>query len=355
MASLVVCALTAGCGGEGTPEAGVRSGAGGGEGEGSWRLGGLELVGPVRTIEAFEDAADGYFADLVLAEPLEAGGLLTVDRMLPAVLLFDGAGEVLSRKGRQGAGPGELSGETPSASASDSSVWVVDHRNGRLQPFRAPGRPPFLPGATGPGCVSESGLWVSGVHSGRLLHLLDPDGQPVRSIGDSFGGPDAPGPVAEFVSRGPMVCTSDGDVLVASYPLGAVRSYRSDGSLAWEAELPDFVRMQVAANDRGGVTLTAPEGRGGERLVEDLVATLWTGGDVVGVQFGDATQLRTSWRDLFRLRTVLLDRATGEVLVEGDGFPRIDRLHGDFAISYGNVPLPGVRMYRWSWRSSAPG
>ena len=73
-------------------------------------------------------------------------------------------------------------------------------------------------------------------------------------------------------------------------------------------------RSVEGANDRGGVSLTAPEGRGGERLVEDIVATLWSGGGVVGVQFGEATQFQGSWRDFSRLRTVLLDRKTGEIL-----------------------------------------
>jgi hypothetical protein len=378
LALLILWSMAAGCGSDGSPDAEERGEAGEGVTQAgdrdpdglpagvagdAWRLGGLELVGPVRTIEAFEDSADGYFADLILAQPLAGGRLLVVDRLLPAVLVMDESGGVTSRRGRRGQGPGELS-EAASASASESEVWIIDLRNGWLQPFRVeadslasldPVRPPFLPETTGPGCLSDLGLWVAGVHSGRLFHAFDADGRPVRSMGDPFGGPDAPGVVAEFVSQGPMVCAPDGSFVAASYPLGVVRSYRPDGSLAWEVGLPDFTAMQVAANDRGGVTLTVPEGRGGRQLVEDLVLTLWAAEDLVGVQFGNATQLQGSWRDVVGVQTVLLDRESGEVLAQGEDLPRIDRLHGDLAISHGNSPLPGVRVYRWSWRSSTGG
>ena len=72
---------------------------------------------------------------------IDAEGLVYVsDEYLNRISIFDDAGTFLRKWGDPGAGEGELDGPSGMALDADQNLWIVDHRNVRLQRFTE-GRP----------------------------------------------------------------------------------------------------------------------------------------------------------------------------------------------------------------------
>lgn len=158
------------------------------------------LVVELRIAPAEEDTS--LFTEVSEFDVDRAGRLWVFDRPANTIFLFDSAGRLLRRVGRQGGGPGELRSNSGMAALGDSGLAVWDPQNARISFFDSLGgfRASWH---TPPGFSTSDGLYTDrsgalfarrpvtppreGEILGRMgLVRLAPDG----SFADSLAPPD---------------------------------------------------------------------------------------------------------------------------------------------------------------------
>lgn len=84
---------------------------------------------PLRTMPRHPDVMIGQVTDL---DVLPDGGVVVLDQLSHAVLVFDAAGALRATLGREGAGPGELAGAAELEVGPAGEIAVLDYRNLRI-------------------------------------------------------------------------------------------------------------------------------------------------------------------------------------------------------------------------------
>lgn len=109
----------------------------------------IELPGAEALVPSYELALDPYWnpaagletGDLLDIAVAPNGGVILLDELAEAIILVSESGEVLTRIGRQGEGPGEFNPQGLSqVIATDSSIFVPDLFLQRLTEFSLDGR-----------------------------------------------------------------------------------------------------------------------------------------------------------------------------------------------------------------------
>lgn len=101
--------------------------------------GGLRVVKPVGTIATLPDSVTVYLASPASVD-VGPRGVVLADRTTKGVVVLDHGLSLVSRFGREGAGPGELQRPSDARWGPDGSVWVVDNSLGRATRFTVDGR-----------------------------------------------------------------------------------------------------------------------------------------------------------------------------------------------------------------------
>ncbi len=165
--------------------------------------------------------------------------IFVVDRDVPAVRMYDAAGEYVRDIGRSGQGPGEYTRPIQVAAASDGRVFVVDNRTRRINVFDAAGAPigayplegrvvccnqplviddqnvPWLayqaldPSDPGSLIFTIRALGPQGIVATRQIPSVDFEPQSVSLNGRDFAVPFAAFSIWNFTRSGVVVGTSD--------------------------------------------------------------------------------------------------------------------------------------------------
>lgn len=310
-----------------------------------------QLTTPVDTLASFGSLSPGEgepLGHVVSVVRVREDRYVVADQQQSRLYLVDPERGALATFGSQGEGPGEFvylnaAGLLPSGptvavyDAGTRRVTLVEVggdsltlRDSRLLPFHVEDL-----------CVLDGAIYVLGSHRGRLLHRVSPSGEVVESFGGFF---HADSVVGALETMGHLACDPDQrSIYVSAAQFPVVRAYAVDGRLLWETRLPGFNAMQITRiGESTGVRMSAPEGGG----PADLTATTSVVDDsTLLVQYG-TLQGAASTEEAILRNSVWLSRATGEVVAERSGTPRVDAVYGDVAVSHASLPYPRVVWHR---------
>lgn len=193
------------------------------------------------------------------------GRVFILDPTAPGIFVADARLRPIGYFGSRGSGPGEFREPVAIAMLADGRVAVLDRALGRITVFTVQdGGRSLLPQRTVSLNMSSEAMCILpgdqfliyGLNAGKRLHVVDMDGQQIRS----FAPPDAKlSPMAlNLLTRGRIACERQRDeVLVSSKFLPYVEAFRtSTGERLWVDLLEPFRGISVL-DGRGAVTISS--------------------------------------------------------------------------------------------------
>lgn len=267
------------------------------------------------------------------------GNVVVLDAVNYDVRIFDPEGSHLVSFGREGEGPMEFRSRPHSVTVLSDGRLLVGTRSAIRVFAPVPDGYEYLDRIRVPSdhmCVSTSErLFVARHHTlttDRVLHEVDMTGDTTQSFGHGYF--DEHWLVRNQLSGGALACLDDPLAsLFAFSELPIVRLHRTgEDDPVWTAVLEDFVQPLYAAGIDGNSIRMASN----SAEIVDKPHVL--GRDHIVLQVGYRRLLST------RIRTYLLDAATGEGALISDDLPRIMKvLPGRFVAGW-NDPYPRVEV-----------
>jgi hypothetical protein len=203
---------------------------------------------PALRIGSLDGPKEEQFGSVTSLAPLSDGGIAVLDAQAREVRVFGPDGAYVRTVGRQGEGPGELSGPSVVARLGGDTLAVYDYRNGRVTLFGPDGK------------AARMVTLTSGGYGRPYLASFFPDGSLVGQMWYS-GSQSIPGTSDKFTfgvdSVALVVYGADGsfgdtvDVLPGSETLRTVR--RSGQMVITNMATTSFGRSNVFAASPDGV------------------------------------------------------------------------------------------------------
>jgi hypothetical protein len=235
---------------------------------------------------------------------------------------------------------------------------VVDPGNARLSIYRLAADAlsyetqvagPWSSLGSGRNLCSIDGRWfIHNLRDGLLIHEVSDDGSVVRSFGAAvpttraeFGG------FAEIAApqrnAGSILCLPDRSLIVSLAAFDShVRAYSPDGTLQWDAALPEVRPVRILAVDRA--LRSEYDAEQGSHIGRSVVR--WSPESVL-VQY--SWSLRPGGpedRDYHRLDSIELATTDGAIVGRTTALPLVVDTRGDIVYSFENLPFPRVRLLR---------
>jgi hypothetical protein len=302
----------------------------------------LELA-PVTRIGVLDGPPEAVFGRIVGARIDGRGNVYILDQQANELRVFDKSGAFVARSSGRGQGPGELHIAQAVDLLADGRVAVLDQGNGRISVYAVDkGAAAPMPSfrfrevSVNNLCTLGTDLYLYGYFDGKVLRRLTSSGALVGDFGLSLRSFDHP--VANSVTRGPMICVSPANLIVyTNSDRPEVVSVHADGREAWRTTLRGFTEMIVAPVAGGGVRYSAPPG-GYYHMIRS--AFLVSPG-VLAIQIE-----RHEERSRGPIETRFLAVDTGTELGSQAGLPLILSALGDMFVGMADDPFPAITIYR---------
>ncbi len=231
---------------------------------------------PIWTV-GVADAADGVaFGRIADVEVVPGRGILVLDEHNFALSWFGEDGQFMDRVGRNGHGPGEFAVPRGLHVGPGNAVHVLDARNARISRFELSGvgfrhvsdRRIRLLGQDL--CLLDEVPMVNGYHGGQDIHVIDGDGQIIRSFGEQLLEIGEDARTSTWFDRtwlqndGFLMCGHPkAPVIFAHRELPYVRAFDGGGRELWRTRLSEFYRVHWNAKDDGRRMAEAPDPESG--------------------------------------------------------------------------------------------
>lgn len=214
--------------------------------------------------------ADGpmAFGEITDVAVLTGDRIVVLDRAERALWLLDAAGELVSKTGRSGRGPGEFV-EPAAMDVSGEQLFVLDQGAGRVSVYAIDNQELrllddwALPGLFYDICAVGQQVFVLGAFENHAVHDLSTDGTFIRSfdpVPDANPGDFVAQEEQGFFCSGRLVCDpSSRRLIVAPTMRRTLRAFDLNGRAVWSAALPDFHEAQLVS--RGSAYGMAPDPR----------------------------------------------------------------------------------------------
>lgn len=264
---------------------------------------------------------------------------------------FSPKGAFLGAFGRRGRGPGEFAQPIGIFHDGDSTIFAWQGFFGitELTARRAKMayRRSFSPARNVIGACHLAGrtLQSVGVEHG-LVQVLDERREPIDSFGQPFSTVQTPYARRLSISHGAqMVCVPEFARLYL-HAFGRVRSYRLDGSLDWEATLPDF-RFAVYVDQGAAASMLFPEDgiSGIQHLAKDLLLVYVTRVDYAAARRPPRTgSMQLAQPAVAATRAYLIDARSGRLLAQVSHAPTMHAFRHGIAVEIVQDPYPMLRV-----------
>lgn len=185
------------------------------------------------------------------------GRIYVLDVSDNSIRIFDSRGRFVDKVGRAGRGPGDFANPWGLVHDGRRGLFVADQVSG-IAHFetsaigakfsRVLGRS-LLPRTA---CLVGDTMVVGGVSDEKLLHVLDREGDPLRSFGESFRS-DTVAALREMANREPVMAACDSPrrrIVVAQHRGPLVRAYDMDGRQLWPVQLSDYEGAELQPTSR---------------------------------------------------------------------------------------------------------
>ena len=308
-----------------------------------WRSARDMLLGARVTLALGSNAGDGpeLFGGIGDVAFDRDGNVLVLDVLSYEVRTFSPDGRHLGSFGQEGEGPMDFDGTLQSLEVLEDGRLLVAMRMAMKTFSPVAGGYEYLDLISVPArhmCVTAAGRVFVTIHhtrgNERVLHEVDLAGD---SVTQSFGHGylDEEWLFRNQLSDGTIACGNDPPrILFAFDEHPILRAHRpGEDDPVWTAALQDYVQPLYAG--RSGA-------RGSIRMVSDHGEVT----DKPHVFAGRHIVWQTYYRRLFseRIRTYLIDAATGQGALISEDFPRIMKMTPEYFVAAWNDPYPRIEV-----------
>jgi hypothetical protein len=265
----------------------------------------IEALGeyPSARLSAAGTIGDSEAFGSIDAIQLISGRLAVLDAMNSRVSLYSADGQLLSRFGRRGEGPGELSLAVDLAWTPAEELLVLDRGNQKVLALKSESDSLVLArefnirlSVGADMCLMGDRIFVLGNHEGNLVHEISPDGTLLQSFGARSDGDVFK---AAHTVLGRIACSGTAQAIaLVPLTLGELRIFSADGTSLVAESIPEYAE-QVINTDGISVRLSMPD----EGFSHITAAVNWLDANALLVQLNRVPEAPTSALEgrLFRL------------------------------------------------------
>ncbi len=302
----------------------------------------IEALGeyPCARLSAAGTIGDSEAFGSIDAVQLISGQLAVLDAMNSRVSLYSADGQLLSRFGRRGEGPGELSLAVDLAWTPAEELLVLDRGNQKVLALKLESDLLVLArefnirlSVGSDMCVMEDRIFVLGNHEGNLVHEIGPDGTLLQSFGQRSDGDAFK---AALTAMGRMACSITKQAIAAvPATLGELRIFSADGTLLETQSIPEYAETIYDMSDGVSVRPRNPP----EGFAHEAASLNWLDANTLLVQLDRVPEAPTSALEgrLFRL--------DGGWSSAEPALPRVLEQSEDTIYVMEADPYPVVRVY----------
>jgi hypothetical protein len=323
---------------------------------------GVSALQSVVVQEVFAIGGEGNGAGIELGLPravaIDEQTVWIADEGSFRVVVVDRESQRVQSVGRRGSGPEEFLSLTDLALLAPNRAAILDPMNGRIGVVEVAldavriVRTVRLGSIVSPEalCSRAGNIVVLGSRAGNLLHVIDSNGEVVRSFGEPFlAAEPVIGSNLNLGKRGRLACTDspdDGPSIVAvSREFGIVHAYTPDGTLMWKRALPAFRPMEIGPTPDGrGVVYRTP--REGSYHIAVSVSFA-DGAQQLLIQVAEVTSGTRHPDEASRTVSHWLSPRDGSLVMTTSELPRLNAVGSDGRLGGGidNSLVPVVRVY----------